>query len=229
MREKKPQKKCIADCSACSDLTCPMYNPFPCYGIDCSKCEHPCELQESGINVIKEKQAETQRIHGQNWLIEFDERIDSSVPIDTKDNAQISFARKIQQETARKIAELYFSSPRTFDVTMHEIYLGENQSTFASKKGISRQAVSKAIKNEKAEKFRSEIETLKRQNSAFEKMSATEFRIYQLCGRPKKVLSIANVARQAGVSRQTVYATLHNLSVKYGFNFTLHNQRKRKS
>jgi DNA-binding phage protein len=224
---KKTHKKCsAADCSACTDLTCPLYNPYPCYGIDCSKCEHPCELQESGINVIKEKKAENQRIHGKNWLIEYDDHIESNV--DAKDYTQISFARKIQQETARKIAELYFSSPLTFDVTMHEIYLGENQSAFAAKKGITRQAVSKALKNEKTDKFRNEITLLKKQNSALQKMTATELRIYQLCGEDR-VLSIANVAKQAGVSRQTVYTTLHNLSVKYGFNFTLHNQRKRKS
>jgi DNA-binding phage protein len=184
-------------------------------------------LQESGINVIKEKQAENHRIHGNNWLVEFNDGIDANIIPAENGTLSVSFARQIQLETARKIAELYFTSPLTFDVTMHEVYLGENHSEFARQTGVTRQAISKAIQTEKREKYRREIATLKKQNSAFNKMTAAELKIYQLCGEDG-ILSISNVAKQAGVSRQTVYRVLHRLSEKYGLKVTLDSKRRKK-
>ena len=140
----------------------------------------------------------------------------------------VSFARKIQRETARKIAEMYFTSPCTFDAEMRKIYLGENHSEFAKTTGVTRQAISKAIRSEKGEIYRREISNLKKQNSALNKMTATELKIYQLCGNDG-ILNISNVAKQAGVHRQTVYRVLHRLSEKYGINVTLDKSRKKKN
>ena len=226
MKTKKSQKiSCTGDCTSCGKVTCHLYNPYPCYGINCLRCESPCDLQDAGINAIKEKQMENQRIHNPHHEIEFNDHM--AVDLSEQNMESISFARKIQRETARKIAEMYFTSPRTFDVTMREIYLGENQTAFAKQAGISRQAISKAIKQEKQEKYRHEIDQLKKQKNVLLKMNATELKIYQLCGNDG-IFNISNVAKQAGVSRPTVYKTLHNLSEKYGICFTLDKGAKKK-
>jgi DNA-binding phage protein len=69
---------------------------------------------------------------------------------------------------------------------------------------------------------------LKQRNAAFDNMTATELKVYQLY-YVDGILNISNLARQAGISRVTAYKTLHNLSSKYGLTFTVDKENKIKN
>ncbi len=228
MRKKNVKKNlCDGDCQICNNIKCHLYNPYPCYGKKCDKCDNPCQLQNAGINVIREKKQERMRTsNNRKEVAEFDDNIENQFNY-LSEKEQITLVCAIRLDTIRKIADMYFSSPVTFDATMREIYLGENHSAFAKSSGVTRQAISKAIRTENGERYRREISNLKKQNSALNKMTATELKVFQLCGRGG-ILTISSVAKQAGLSRTTVYNTLHNLSEKYGICFTLDKSQNRK-
>ena len=113
-------------------------NFYECYGNQCEKCNEKCQFYEFGMQVIKEKKEDEER----KFSISYNENIDSSQRI----NIKINKNNKEALEIINKIAFLYLDYPDVFDTLIKKIYLGKNQSEISREKGITRQAVSKKLK-----------------------------------------------------------------------------------
>jgi DNA-binding phage protein len=124
------------------------------------------------------------------------------------------------------MAFFYIEHPTEFDKFVMQFFCQKNQSDIARMQGVSRQNISKKIRAERQEELKKEIDTLKKRNAAFATMTTNELKVYQICCIDG-VFGASNIAKQAGISRWTVYRVLHRLSEKYGITATLEKSRKK--
>ena len=205
-----------------------------CYGRDCWRCSAPCDLYAAGIDRCREELDDrristTGILHDTEYWGEVPDvtaaadecpgRFDPDDPADVEPG--MDSVREIQLEIVRRMADMYFTRPSTFDLMMRRAYFGDNQSALARHKGLTRQAVSKAIKKERDDKLRAE-------NSAIKSMSPHEFAVYQTCCEDG-ILHIPAVVRQTGLSRATVFRVRLKLREKYGIVILFSRLSRKKS
>lgn len=219
---------CTQECNSCDNTDCDMDFRSTCFGVNCASCKLECRLKTIGTRKAHEQSGE---IYAQTHAtvlntVHLVEELD--VP-DTAftDGRKLSPAEQVKLDTIRKMAFFYLEHPAEFDKYILQFFCGKTQADVARDRGVTRQNISKIIKTERSERLKREIEKLKTRNAAFCAMTPTELKIYQLCAEDG-VLNVSSVAKQAKVSRVTVYKTLHNLRSKYGFCFTLSRCRAQK-
>ena len=168
-----------------------------CYGNQCEKCSDKCQFYEFGMQVIKEKKEDEER----KFSISYNENIDSSQPI----NIKINKNNKEALEIINKIALLYIDYPDVFDTLIKKIYLGKNQSEISKEKGITRQAVSKKLKQSVIKMIEKEL-GMKATVVKLEKLlglTGKEFEVY------KKIFvdgcTVRSAAIQLGLPKSTVH------------------------
>lgn len=227
MVKVKNTKKCLRNCNECGEVDCAGDFRSECFGINCTKCKLDCRLKALGIAKAYEGSADRylQQHSELHNVIYTDDLSKLAILRNTTITDPILCA---QFDIARKLAFFYIEHPAEFEKYVLEFFCGKTQSDIARERGVSRQHISKIIKNERNEKYRKEIKMLKQRNAAFDDMTATELKVYQLY-YVDSVLNISNLARQAGISRVTAYKTLHNLSSKYGLTFTVDKENKSKN
>ena len=168
-----------------------------CYGNQCEKCSDKCQFYEFGMQVIKEKKEDEER----KFSISYNENIDSSQRI----NIKINKNNKEALEIINKIALLYIDYPDVFDTLIKKIYLGKNQSEISKEKGITRQAVSKKLKQSVIKMIEKEL-GMKATVVKLEKLlglTGKEFEVY------KKIFvdgcTVRSAAIQLGLPKSTVH------------------------
>ena len=200
-----------------------------CYGVKCRQCDAPCELQAAGISRFREEMddrrvARTGTLHDADVSgTAFQGRPTSpGATPDRFDDNEIApdREREIRLETVRKMAEMYFNRPASFDLAMRRAYFNGNQSDLARVKGMTRAAISKQICRERDEKLKSE-------NSALRNMTETERTVYRLAAE-YGILRVSEIARQAGYTRRTVYLCIQRLSEKYGISIHIYRPSQKK-
>lgn len=177
-----------------------------CYGNQCEKCSDKCQFYEFGMQVIKEKKEDEER----KFSISYNENIDSSQRI----NIKINKNNKEALEMINKIALLYIDYPDVFDTLIKKIYLGKNQSEISKEKGITRQAVSKKLKQSVIKMIEKEL-GMKATVVKLEKLlglTGKEFEVY------KKIFvdgcTERSAAFQLGIPKSTVHDIGQNLRRK---------------
>ena len=168
-----------------------------CYGNQCEKCSDKCQFYEFGMQVIKEKKEDEER----KFSISYNENIDSSQRI----NIKINKNNKEALEIINKIALLYIDYPDVFDTLIKKIYLGKNQSEISKEKGITRQAVSKKLKQSVIKMIEKELgmkaTVVKREKLIG--LTGKEFEVY------KKLFidgcTVRSAAIQLGLPKSTVH------------------------
>lgn len=177
-----------------------------CYGNQCEKCSDKCQFYEFGMQVIKEKKEDEER----KFSISYNENIDSSQRI----NIKINKNNKEALEMINKIALLYIDYPDVFDTLIKKIYLGKNQSEISKEKGITRQAVSKKLKQSVIKMIEKEL-GMKATVVKLEKLlglTGKEFEVY------KKIFidgcTERRAAFQLGIPKSTVHDIGQNLRRK---------------
>lgn len=108
-----------------------------CYGTECGHCSDPCELHDCGMDVIREKQEEA---GGRRFSIRYNDNVESQACIEIDENNS-EVMRVLNQ-----VAFLYIEHRALFDALIRKIYLNQNQSDISRERGISRQAVSKELR-----------------------------------------------------------------------------------
>lgn len=108
-----------------------------CYGTDCGHCSEPCELHDCGMDVIREKQEES---GGRRFSIRYNDNMESQACIEIDEN------KSEVMRVLNQVAFLYIEHRALFDALIRKIYLGQNQSDISRERGISRQAVSKELR-----------------------------------------------------------------------------------
>lgn len=200
-----------------------------CYGVKCRQCDAPCELQAAGISRFQEEMddrrvARTGILHDTVFFgtVFPEEPTSAGATPDRFDDDKIAQdrEREIRLETVRKMAEMYFKRPASFDLAMRRAYFNGNQSDLARVKGLTRSAISKQICRERDEKLKSE-------NSALRKMTETERTVYRLAAEDG-ILRVSEIARQAGYTRRTVYLCIQKLSEKYGISIHIYRPSQKK-
>ena len=181
-------------------------NFYECYGNQCEKCNDKCQFYEFGMQVIKEKKEDEER----KFSISYNENIDSSQRI----NIKINKNNKEALEIINKIAFLYLDYPDVFDTLIKKIYLGKNQSEISREKGITRQAVSKKLKQSVIKMIEKEL-GMKAPVVKLEKLlglTGKEFEVY------KKLFidgcTERSTAIQLGIPKSTVHDIGQNLRRK---------------
>ena len=224
----RKSKKCHGQCEICKEVNCPDDFRVSCFGEKCESCSKNCQLKNIGSRKAVEKRAESyaSRKRMVQSTVHLVEELDLPVPDRAETGkSELELARL---DATRRVIFFYLEHPAEFEQYVLSFFCGKTQTDVAKAKGVSRQNISKKIILERGDRLKKEIEDLKRKNSAFSKMTATELKIYQLCGEDG-ILNVSNIAKQANCSRQTVYNTLHILSSKYGFHFTLDRDKKEKN
>lgn len=200
-----------------------------CYGVKCRQCDAPCELQAAGISRFREEMddrrvARTGILHDTVFFgtVFPEEPMSAGATPDRFDDDEIApdRGREIRLETVRKMAEMYFKRPVSFDLMMRKAFFGQNQSDLARFRGVTRAAVSKAIIKERDDK-------LKAENSALRCMTETERTVYRLAAE-YGILRVSEIARQAGYTRRTVYLCIQRLSEKYGISIHIYRPSQKK-
>ena len=179
-----------------------------CYGNHCEKCNEKCQFYEFGMQVIKEKKEDDER----KFSISYNENIDSSQRI----NIKINKNNKEALEIINKIAFLYLDYPDVFDTLIKKIYLGKNQSEISREKGITRQAVSKKLKEAVIRMIEKELgmkaPVVKREKLLG--LTGKEFEVY------KKLFvdgcTERSTAIQLGIPKSTIHRIGQNLRRKLG-------------
>ena len=192
-----------------------------CYGNQCEKCSDKCQFYEFGMQVIKEKKEDEER----KFSISYNENIDSSQPI----NIKINKNNKEALEIINKIALLYIDYPDVFDTLIKKIYLGKNQSEISKEKGITRQAVSKKLKQSVIKMIEKELgmkaPVVKREKLLG--LTGREFEVY------KKIFvdgcTERSAAMQLGIPKSTVHRMGQNLMRKLAKNGARKNPVQKKS
>ena len=192
-----------------------------CYGNHCEKCSDKCKFYEFGMQVIKEKKEDDER----KFSISYNENIDSSQRINTKINKN----NKEALEIINKIAFLYIDYPDVFDTLIKKIYLGKNQSEISREKGITRQAVSKKLKEAVIRMIEKELgmkaPVVKREKLLG--LTGKEFEVY------KKIFvdgcTERSTAIQLGIPKSTVHDIGQNLRRKLAKNRARKNPVRKKS
>ena len=192
-----------------------------CYGNQCEKCSDKCQFYEFGMQVIKEKKEDEER----KFSISYNENIDSSQRI----NIKINKNNKEALEIINKIALLYIDYPDVFDTLIKKIYLGKNQSEISKEKGITRQAVSKKLKQSVIKMIEKEL-GMKATVVKLEKLlglTGKEFEVY------KKIFvdgcTERSAAMQLGIPKSTVHRMGQNLMRKLAKNGARKNPVQKKS
>jgi DNA invertase Pin-like site-specific DNA recombinase len=185
-------------------------------------------LKTAGANFAKEQKEE--KFTASHKVIERHSELFDNLAetFSNENNITISPVRQAQLDTARKMAFFYIEHPAEFDKFVMQFYFNKNQAAIARDRQVSREAISKQIRNERGDKYKREIANLKQQNAAFATMTANELKVYQIC-YVDGVFSASNIAKRAGISRWTVYRVLHRLSGKYGIAATLEKSRNKKN
>lgn len=227
MQKNKIKKKCDKNCAKCDSTECTEDYRVKCYGTKCQTCKLDCILKTAGANFAKEQKED--KFTASHKVIErHTELFDNLAEIlSDENNITISPTRQAQLDTARKMAFFYIEHPAEFDKFVMQFYFNKNQSAIARDRNVSRESISKQIRNERGDKYRKEIANLKQTNAAFATMTANELKVYQICCIDG-VFGVSNIAKQTGISRWTVYRVLHRLSEKYGIVATLEKSRKKK-
>ena len=183
-----------------------------CYGNQCEKCSDKCQFYEFGMQVIKEKKEDEER----KFSISYNENIDSSQR--QRINIKINKNNKEALEIINKIALLYIDYPDVFDTLIKKIYLGKNQSEISKEKGITRQAVSKKLKQSVIKMIEKELG-----------MKATVVKLGKLLGLTGKEFEVykklfidgcteRSTAIQLGIPKSTVHDIGQNLRKKLAKN-----------
>lgn len=168
-----------------------------CYGNQCEKCNEKCQFYEFGMQVIKEKKEDEER----KFLISYNENIDSS----QRFNIKINKNNKEALEIINKIAFLYLDYPDVFDTLIKKIYLGKNQSEISKEKGVTRQAVSKKLKESVIKMIEKEL-GMKAPVAKREKLlglTGKEFEVY------KKIFVDGCTERSAALQLKTSQSSIH--------------------
>lgn len=200
-----------------------------CYGVKCRQCDAPCELKDAGISRFLEEMddrrvARTGILHDTVFfgtVFPEEPTYAGSTP-DRFDDDEIApdWEREIRLETVRKMADMYFKRPASFDLAMRRAYFNGNQSDLARVKGLTRAAISKQICRERDEKLKSE-------NYALRNMTETERTVYRLAAEDG-ILRVSDIARQSGYTRRTVYLCIHRLREKYGISIHIYRPSQKK-
>lgn len=200
-----------------------------CYGVKCLTCTLPdCEFKEVGINVIREKKAEMQRVHGTARTVSYDDKLtgDELLQGIADDAAENEYGdpdiakerRQAALDATNKIIHFYLEKPAQFDAFVKEFYFGQNQSAIARSAGVTRQAISKAIQTENLANCKRQIDNLTEWRNTLSGLSPLELRVYQLSIR--EGLSIREVAGKLKISRAKAHRVRQILSLKLPKNET---------
>ena len=186
-----------------------------CYGNQCEKCSDKCQFYEFGMQVIKEKKEDEER----KFSISYNENIDSSQRI----NIKINKNNKEALEIINKIALLYIDYPDVFDTLIKKIYLGKNQSEISKEKGITRQAVSKKLKQSVIKMIEKEL-GMKATVVKLEKLlglTGKEFEVY------KKIFVDGCTVRSAAIQLGLPKSTVHDIGQVWRRKLTKIRTRKK--
>ena len=188
-----------------------------CYGNQCEKCSDKCQFYEFGMQVIKEKKEDEER----KFSISYNENIDSSQRI----NIKINKNNKEALEIINKIALLYIDYPDVFDTLIKKIYLGKNQSEISKEKGITRQAVSKKLKQSVIKMIEKELgmkaPVVKREKLLG--LTGKEFEVY------KKLFIDGCTVRSAAIQLGLPKSTVHDIGQVLRRKLTKIRTRKKSS
>lgn len=110
-----------------------------CYGTDCGHCSEPCQWYACGMDVIRDRQEEA---GGRRFSIRYNDNICAETAINIDANARNSDVMRVLNQ----VAFLYIEHRALFDALIRKIYLNQNQADISRERGISRQAVSKELR-----------------------------------------------------------------------------------
>lgn len=176
-----------------------------CYGTECGHCSDPCELRDCGMDVIREKQEES---GGRRFSIRYNDNVESQSCIEIDENNS-EVMRVLNQ-----VAFLYIEHRALFDALIRKIYLNQNQSDISRERGISRQAVSKELRqgivNMMTKELGMKTPIVKREKLLG--LTGKEFEVY------KKLFvdgcTERSTAIQLGIPKSTVHRMGQNLKRK---------------
>lgn len=180
-----------------------------CYGTECGHCSDPCELHDCGMDVIREKKEES---GGRRLSIRYNDDMESQSCIEIDENNS-EVMRVLNQ-----VAFLYIEHRALFDALIRKIYLGQNQADISRERGISRQAVSKELRQEIVNMMTKELgmkAPVVRREKLLE-LTGREFEVY------KKLFvdgcTERSAAIQLGIPKSTVHDIGQNLRKKLAKN-----------
>lgn len=176
-----------------------------CYGTDCGHCSEPCQWYACGMDVIREKQEES---GGRRFSIRYNDNVESQACIEIDENNS-EVMRVLNQ-----VAFLYIEHRALFDALIRKIYLGQNQSDISRERGISRQAVSKELRqgivNMMTKELGMKTPVVKREKLLG--LTGKEFEVY------KKIFvdgcTERSAALQLGIPKSTIHRMGQNLRRK---------------
>ncbi len=226
MTKKKNSKKCDKKCNICLETACPVDFRISCFGEKCHSCQLECPLKVEGQKKRRERTAESYAAthYAIDKTVCFSDELETII---NSEDTTLSPITRARLDVARKMAFFYLEHPTEFDKFVMQFFCGKTQSDIARMQGVSRQNISKKIRSERQEELKKEIDSLKKRNAAFATMTINELKVYRICCIDG-VFGASNIAKQAGISRRTVYRVLHRLSEKYGITVTLDKSRKKK-
>lgn len=191
-----------------------------CYGTDCGHCSEPCELHDCGMDVIREKQEEAS---GRRFSIRYNDNVESQACIEIDENNS-EVMRVLNQ-----VAFLYIEHRALFDALIRKIYLNQNQSDISRERGISRQAVSKELRQGIVNMMTKEL-GMKAPVAKREKLldlTGKEFEVYKLLFVDGCTLRSASI--QLGIPTTTVFRMEQVLRRKLAKNGTRKKSSQKKS
>lgn len=191
-----------------------------CYGTDCGHCSEPCELHDCGMDVIREKQEES---GGRRFSIRYNDNMESQACIEIDEN------KSEVMRVLNQVAFLYIEHRALFDALIRKIYLGQNQSDISRERGISRQAVSKELRqgivNMMTKELGMKTPVVKREKLLG--LTGKEFEVY------KKLFidgcTVRSAAIQLGIPPATVHWIRQNLRRKLSKSWTRKKTVQKKS
>lgn len=166
----------------------PQRDVSQCYGIACDQCEHNCSFKEAGQSFLADERharnvskGATKIIHYREWDGENDAPDEY---ITFADEMSVSMAESTNSTSANMLRFFYWAlkrAPRATMALLKRAFEGENQSTEARRRGITRQAVSKMYKGDLA--TLAKLLGVRRPNipeSHIWRLSPLEFQVMQL-------------------------------------------------
>lgn len=191
-----------------------------CYGTDCGNCSEPCELHDCGMDVIREKQEEA---GGRRFSIRYNDNVETQACIEIDENNS-EVMRVLNQ-----VAFFYIDHRSLFDALIRKIYLGQNQADISRERGISRQAVSKELRQGIVNMMTKELgmkAPVVRREKLLE-LTGKEFDVY------KKLFvdgcTERSAALQLGIPKSTIHRMGQNLRKKLAKNGARKNPVRKNS
>ena len=191
-----------------------------CYGTDCGNCSEPCELHDCGMDVIREKQEEA---GGRRFSIRYNDNVETQACIEIDENNS-EVMRVLNQ-----VAFFYIDHRSLFDALIRKIYLGQNQADISRERGISRQAVSKELRQGIVNMMTKELgmkAPVVRREKLLE-LTGKEFEVY------KKLFvdgcTERSAALQLGIPKSTIHRMGQNLRKKLAKNGARKNPVRKNS